>query len=82
MCRYAPTAPDTSLRALAMSFEALNTLHVRGRLSYPYSTREAVAVARHFNGFPTDGMVCDMTVYCSAYCCAVRADKLVKLVVL
>ena len=55
--RYAPDAPVAALTAVARAFSALGAQFASGKLGYPYSTREAVSVARHFQAFPQDGMV-------------------------
>jgi MoxR-like ATPase len=44
---YAPHVPPAVLRLLCAFFADLRQLVARGELSYPYSLREIVAVARH-----------------------------------
>ncbi|CAE7947449.1 unnamed protein product [Symbiodinium sp. KB8] len=51
----APTTHDAALRAMCAAFAELRSWHEDGRLSYPFSLREAVAVARHMEAFPADG---------------------------
>jgi len=51
---YAPRVPDGVLQRLAAAFADLRQQHHEGTLTYPYSTREAVRVARHLNAFPGD----------------------------
>ena len=64
--QVAAAEPDGPLvlRRLAASFGALRDMHTGGgggggggSLQYPYSMREAVAVARHMETFPGDGVV-------------------------
>ncbi|GBG33165.1 von Willebrand factor A domain-containing protein 8 [Hondaea fermentalgiana] len=52
----APSLPDTQARALAQSFDELRSYCEDGQLKYPYSTREAAAVARHVEAFPKEGL--------------------------
>ncbi len=49
---YAPNVPQGTLQQLAAAFADLRTQHQDGVLTYPYSTREAVRVARHLDKFP------------------------------
>ncbi|KAI9907766.1 hypothetical protein PsorP6_004735 [Peronosclerospora sorghi] len=51
---YAPNVPLYKLRCLCRAFEELRGLVENGTITYPYSTREAVAVAKHLQEFPTD----------------------------
>lgn len=53
---YAPTVPVDILRRLCRAFAELRELVDRGVITYPYSTREAVAVAKHLEQFPNDGV--------------------------
>ena len=55
--RYASNADEAMLRKLAGAFGELRDLADKGDITYPYSTREAVATARHIEAFPSDGMV-------------------------
>jgi von Willebrand factor A domain-containing protein 8 len=62
LAKYAPhifTNPGGPhlISQLASSFSELRQLHSDGRINYPYSMREAVAVAKHLDAFPTDGIV-------------------------
>ena len=52
---YAPGIDEGRLVALAESFADLRQLFDRGQLSYPYSTREAVAVVKHMQQNPQAG---------------------------
>ena len=54
---YAPGVPNSLLQCLAGAFGELRALVEDGQLSYPYSTREAVAVVSHLEVFPDDGLV-------------------------
>uniref|UniRef100_K3W7I1 VWFA domain-containing protein n=1 Tax=Globisporangium ultimum (strain ATCC 200006 / CBS 805.95 / DAOM BR144) TaxID=431595 RepID=K3W7I1_GLOUD len=52
---YAPNVPVDILRRLCKAFAELRELVDKGVITYPYSTREAVAVAKHLEQFPNDG---------------------------
>jgi len=54
---YAPTTSADILRTLAKCFAELRGLADEAVISYPYSTREAVNVAKHLEAFPDDGLV-------------------------
>ncbi|KAF1335695.1 Von willebrand factor a domain-containing protein 8, partial [Globisporangium splendens] len=53
---YAPNVPVDILRRLCKAFAELRELVDKGVITYPYSTREAVAVAKHLEQFPNDGV--------------------------
>jgi len=53
---YAPGTDSTLLTMLVESFAELRNLADEGQISYPFSTREAVAVARHLDANPGDGV--------------------------
>jgi hypothetical protein len=53
---YAPSVPVDILRRLCRAFAELRELVENGTITYPYSTREAVAVAKHLEQFPNDGI--------------------------
>lgn len=53
---YAPSVSVDVLRRLCKAFAELRELVENGTLTYPYSTREAVAVAKHLEKFPNDGI--------------------------
>jgi hypothetical protein len=53
---YAPKTAQHDLAALAESFAELRRLFESGDISYPYSTREAVAVVKHLEQFPDRGV--------------------------
>lgn len=54
---YAPSVDPALLRRIAGSFAELRSLSDHGDLSYPYSTREAVAVVKHLERFPEDDVL-------------------------
>eukprot|EP00512_Aurantiochytrium_limacinum_P012667 CAMPEP_0171569504 /NCGR_PEP_ID=MMETSP0961-20121227/2381_1 /TAXON_ID=87120 /ORGANISM="Aurantiochytrium limacinum, Strain ATCCMYA-1381" /LENGTH=1133 /DNA_ID=CAMNT_0012123801 /DNA_START=78 /DNA_END=3479 /DNA_ORIENTATION=- len=54
---YAPNVDRGVLAKLVGAFSELRSLVDDGVLVYPYSTREAVAVAKHLETFPSDGLV-------------------------
>jgi MoxR-like ATPase len=54
---YAPDVDPALLRRLVAAFADLRRLVSDGALAYPYSARECVAVARHLQQFPQDGLV-------------------------
>lgn len=53
---YGPTVHESVLSKLAGAFASLREAHSRGDLSYPFSAREAVAVVKHLQVFPQDGV--------------------------
>lgn len=57
LARLAPRAPAALHRRIAGLFAELRAHVAEGLLSYPYSTREAVSIARHLQAFPEDGLV-------------------------
>ena len=54
---YAPNVDHKVLRSIASSFADLRRMSDRGDISYPYSTREAVAVSKHLEKYPSDDLV-------------------------
>lgn len=50
---YAPGVPTELLARLVRAFNELRKLNAEGILSYPYSTRELVHVARHLQKYPS-----------------------------
>eukprot|EP00929_Paragymnodinium_shiwhaense_P058805 TRINITY_DN29464_c0_g1_i1.p2 TRINITY_DN29464_c0_g1~~TRINITY_DN29464_c0_g1_i1.p2 ORF type:complete len:704 (+),score=153.80 TRINITY_DN29464_c0_g1_i1:2401-4512(+) len=53
----APTYPDrAALQQLARAFASLRNKASNGAIAYPYSMREAVAVAKHLEQFPDDSV--------------------------
>ncbi len=53
---YAPSVSEDVLLRLCHAFADLRHLVEEGSIVYPYSTREAVAVAKHLERFPEDGV--------------------------
>ena len=53
---YAPNAPVAPIVDLCLLFAELRQLSDAGTLSYPYSTRELVKLAQHYERFPEDGI--------------------------
>jgi hypothetical protein len=54
---YGPDVPEEILVKLADAFDELRTSNEEGLLAYPYSTRELVAVVKHLQAWPKDGLV-------------------------
>eukprot|EP00934_Nitzschia_sp_Nitz4_P006323 Nitzschia sp. Nitz4//scaffold219_size35776//29376//35535//NITZ4_007828-RA/size35776-processed-gene-0.11-mRNA-1//1//CDS//3329542332//6313//frame0 len=54
---YGPDVDTKLLRAIAGSFSELRHLADNGEITYPYSTREAVAVVKHLQRFPQETVV-------------------------
>eukprot|EP00301_Raphidiophrys_heterophryoidea_P006912 c12743_g1_i1.p1 GENE.c12743_g1_i1~~c12743_g1_i1.p1 ORF type:complete len:1447 (+),score=378.72 c12743_g1_i1:119-4342(+) len=54
LSRYAPNVPPHTLRRLVTLFASLRRLADQGVLSYPYSSRELVHIARHLQRYPED----------------------------
>lgn len=54
---YGPSLDPKLLRKVAASFAELRSLSDHGELTYPFSTRESVAVVKHLEKFPEDGVV-------------------------
>jgi len=52
----APRAPAEALVDASLLWRDLRGLVDEGRLSYPYSTRELVKVAKHLDAYPGDGL--------------------------
>ncbi len=55
--KYAPSVDQNLLLSLVNAFKELREMVEKGLLAYPYSVREAVAVAVHLEQFPQDGLV-------------------------
>jgi von Willebrand factor A domain-containing protein 8 len=49
--------PDALIASLTAAFAELRKLNEEGIVAYPYSTREIVAVAKHLEQYPEDGVV-------------------------
>ena len=56
MRSYAPSVSKDILIRLCSAFSDLRALVEAGEIAYPYSTREAVAIAKHLESFPEDGV--------------------------
>ena len=56
LAMYAPSLDQDIIRAIASSFSDLRLLSDNNDLTYPYSTREAIAVIRHLQKYPEDGL--------------------------
>ena len=54
---YAPNVAESTLRQIAASFAELRHMFEIGDITYPYSTREAVAVVKHLERYPNDDIV-------------------------
>jgi MoxR-like ATPase len=54
---YAPGLDFDTIRAIASSFAELRKYSDNRDISYPYSTREAIAVVKHIERFPSDSLV-------------------------
>jgi hypothetical protein len=55
--QYGPSVEPRILRRIAASFSELRHLSDIGDIAYPYSTRESVAVVKHLQAYPDDGVV-------------------------
>jgi hypothetical protein len=53
---YGPDVHLSILSKLAASFASLRDAHSKGDLTYPFSAREAVAVVKHLQSYPQDGV--------------------------
>ncbi|KAJ3220295.1 von Willebrand factor A domain-containing protein 8 [Dinochytrium kinnereticum] len=53
---YAPSVDISLLKKLTNAFKELRGLVDEGVISYPYSTRELVSIARHLEAFPNEGL--------------------------
>ena len=53
---FAPDVDTNTLFRLANVFSDLRALNESGTLAYPFSAREAVAVAKHLQSYPDDSM--------------------------
>ena len=54
---YGPDVPEAILVKLADAFDELRKSNEEGLLAYPYSTRELVAIVKHLQAWPKDGLV-------------------------
>ena len=53
---YAPNVETKLLEKLSYVFQDLRELESEGQLTYPYSTRELVSVAKHLQAFPSSSL--------------------------
>ena len=56
LLQYGPDIPIHVLRSLVAFFEDLGKLCKDGALQYPFSLRELIAIVRHLQAFPQDGI--------------------------
>ena len=54
---YGPDVPEAILVKLADAFDELRKSNEEGLLAYPYSTRELVAIVKHLQAWPDDGLM-------------------------
>ncbi|XP_040173363.1 von Willebrand factor A domain-containing protein 8 [Anopheles arabiensis] len=52
--QYGPSVPVATIGRLVDAFAELREMADAGKLHYPYSTREVVAIVRHLERFPAD----------------------------
>ncbi|VEU39285.1 unnamed protein product [Pseudo-nitzschia multistriata] len=57
---YAPSLETSVIHAVASSFSDLRHLSDIGDIAYPYSTREAIAVVKHLEKYPDDGLAASL----------------------
>eukprot|EP01060_Flectonema_neradi_P023062 TRINITY_DN3129_c0_g2_i1.p1 TRINITY_DN3129_c0_g2~~TRINITY_DN3129_c0_g2_i1.p1 ORF type:complete len:1879 (+),score=356.83 TRINITY_DN3129_c0_g2_i1:191-5827(+) len=55
--KYGPSVPKFALNSMADCFQQLDKLVSDGLLAYPYSLRELVAIVKHLEKYPQDGLV-------------------------
>ena len=53
---YAPNVSMGIITRLTDAFSELRSLSDEGTLSYPYSTRECVAIVKHLEKYPKDSL--------------------------
>ena len=56
LSKYGPSVKKGVIHSLAAAFADLRSEVQAGRMQYPYSTREAVAVVKHLEQYSTDGV--------------------------
>lgn len=54
---YGPSVPIEQIRQLVNVFGELRSLVIDQTFTYPYSTRECVAIVKHLERFPGDGLL-------------------------
>ena len=57
LSQYGPAVDDMLIRSIAASFAELRSLADRADIAYPYSTREAVAIIKHKQQYPSDDII-------------------------
>eukprot|EP01059_Diplonema_ambulator_P003961 TRINITY_DN1366_c0_g3_i1.p1 TRINITY_DN1366_c0_g3~~TRINITY_DN1366_c0_g3_i1.p1 ORF type:complete len:1824 (+),score=656.81 TRINITY_DN1366_c0_g3_i1:37-5472(+) len=55
--QYGPNVPAFAMHSMVDAFEQLDNYVSEGLLAYPYSLRELVAVVKHIQKYPDDGLV-------------------------
>ena len=55
--KYGPSVPKFALNSIADCFQQLDKLVADGLLAYPYSLRELVAIVKHLEKYPDDGLI-------------------------
>jgi hypothetical protein len=53
---YGPEVNDDLIDKIVNIWDELRNAHKKGIIAYPFSLREAVAVVKHLNAFPNDGI--------------------------
>ena len=54
--KYGPHVSNSMIETVVSSFNELRQMADDGRLSHPYSTREAINVVKHLEEYPSDGL--------------------------
>ena len=55
--KVGPDVPEIVLKRLVGAFGDLSSMFKEGALSYPFSLRELIAVVKHLQAFPQDGLL-------------------------
>ena len=53
---YGKQLPEEILKKLVLAFGELRGLADKGQIAYPYSTREVVAIVKHLDKYPHEGV--------------------------
>ena len=53
---YAPQMEEKTIDRLVATFAELRMMADQGQTQYPYSTREAVAIVKHLQEYPDEGI--------------------------
>jgi len=59
---YAPEMDEKILDRLVATFAELRNMADQGQTPYPYSTREAVAIVKHLQKYPDEGIQVNMII--------------------